>query len=35
MLIWLFTAYLFARHGAYVHPTPTPWTSPHHFHPGG
>ena len=25
MLIWLFTAYLFARHGAYTHVSPGPW----------
>lgn len=26
MLIWLFTAFLFARHGYYTHPGPGPWT---------
>jgi uncharacterized protein DUF1707 len=26
MLIWLFTAFLFARHGYYAHPGPGPWT---------
>jgi hypothetical protein len=25
MLIWLFTALLFARHGYYSHPGPPPW----------
>ena len=29
MLIWLFTAYLFARHGTYAHPGPGPWPPPH------
>jgi uncharacterized protein DUF1707 len=37
MMIWLFTAFLFARHGLYAHPGPGPgpWTHPGPWsHPG-